>query len=420
MKFCGFHFKILCLAIGLGIMTISSAQSKKFSLSLDQALSLFYKRNLDLIAAQYNIDQARAQEIIAAAIPNPNFNVDIEQIAPNNNNHLGPFHGFSVTQLIQTAGKRDLKIESSRLGSTAAEEDLQDAVRLLTNSVKKSYFALLLAQKTAEVARENKERYEQLAEVNRLRLQQGDIAESDFLRIDVERLKAESDWNNADAAVQAARSDLAKLLSWPDNALGFLADDAWPDIRALTENTTEERLVEKAISQRPDLAAAKTRIEQAEKQVLLAKRMAVPDVTVGVGYGHDPQNTQDNFATFTMSVPLPVFYQQQGEISQANVNLNNARLDLSQAEQSLRAEVVSSFAKLHAAAQAVERFESQILGKIDHIRDAAELSYNKGATSIIDLIEAERTHKSVLLDYYTALTNRTLIYADLQMAVGDK
>ena len=418
----------ISILLMLWFFILLPCQAGDVTLTLDQALSLFYKRNLDIIAAQYNIDQARAQEIIAGAIPNPTFNVDIEQISPRNrvnpgNSPItegGPYYNFLVQQLIQTAGKRGLGMESSRLGTEASEEDLQDALRTLTNAVRKAYYALLLAQKNAEIAEDNTARYQQLWEVNRLRLKQGDISEADFLRIEVEKLKAESDWNNATASVKAAQTELAKLLAWPDNIMSFKAKDEWPDKMPLTEKANEQALLEKASQQRPDIAAAKTRVEQAQKQLTLAKRLAIPDVTVGVGYSHDPQNLNSDFAQVQVSVPIPLFYQKQGEVSQAAVGFQNAQLNLAQTEQTLRADVVASLAKWQAAEKVVNRYEQDILTKIDQIRESAELSYLNGATGIIDLVEAERVHKSALLDYYTALNNRTLTYADLQMAVGDK
>lgn len=427
MKWTGFSAWIY-LTIVLYALSAPVAWANGQSISLDQALSLFYTRNLNIIAAQYNVDQARAQEIIASAIPNPVFSVDLEQIGPRNlvnpgNNPIregGVYYNFLIQQLIQTAGKRGLGMESSRLGTEASEEDLQDVLRTLTNAVRKTYYSLLLAQKNAEVAEDNKSRYEELWEVNKLRLKQGDISEADFLRIEVEKLKAESDWNNAAAAVKTAQTELAKLLAWPENVMSFKAKDEWPENMPLAQNPNEQALVDKALQQRPDMAAAKTRAEQAQKQLTLARRLAIPDVTIGAGYSHDPQNINSDFAQVQLSVPIPLFYQKQGETRQAAVNLQNAQLNLAQTEQTLRAEVVSALAKWQAAEKVVNRYEKEILTKIDQIRESAELSYLNGATGIIELVEAERVHKSALLDYYTALNNRTLTYADLQMAVGEK
>lgn len=420
-------FSLGILAVFLLCLLCLPGLADETLLSIDEIIALFYQRNLDLIAAQYNIDQARAQEIIAAALPNPVFSFDVEQIhSPNLVNNggqskdLGPYYNVLVQQLIVTAGKRRLGQESSRLGTQASEQDLQDALRILTQAVRKSYYTLLLAQKNAEVAKDNSARYRRLAQVDRLRLKEGDISEADFLRIEVEKLKAESEADNAEAGITAAQTELATLLSWPDGVMGFLAKDKWPEAMPLAQNLDETRLLELAMRQRPDIAAARTRAEQAEKQVTLAKKSAIPDVTVGLGYSHDPQNLNPDFAQVQLSVPLPLFYQKQGEIGQASAHFKNAQLDLLKTEQTARAEVVAAAAKWQAADQTVQRYKKDILTKIDQIRSSAELSYQKGATGLIELIEAERTHKNALLDYYTALNNRILTYADLQMAVGEK
>ena len=421
-------FVLAQIVLILSVLSFPVVQAEEAILTIDQVLSLFYERNLDLIAAQYNIDQARAQEIIASAIPNPTLTFDAEQIRSRNLVQgltptpidKGPYYNFLIQQLIQTAGKRGLSMESSRLGTEAAEADLQDVLRTLSNTVRKAFYTLLLAQKTAEVAEDNKYRYEQIWELDKLRLKQGDISEADYLRIEVEKLKAESDWNNAEAAVKTAQTYLAKLLAWPENAMSMKAKDEWPSNMPLTEKADAASLLEKAMQQRPDIIAAKTRTEQAKKELTLAQRRAIPDVTVGVGFTHDPQNINPDYAQAQISIPIPLFYRQKGEISQAAVNLQNAQLNLAQAEQTLKSDVTSSLAKWEAAEKLVKRYEKNILAKINQIRDSAEFAYSKGATSLIELIDSERTYKSVLLEYYTALANRSQTYADLQMALGEK
>ncbi|WP_231890823.1 TolC family protein [Methylomonas koyamae] len=112
-----------------------------------------------MIAAQYNIDQARAEQVVAGAIPNPVFGVQISEIGNNPNmgsnaigcNHspsvsCGPAEYFPFSQLIEVAGKRGLRMQSSGFATQAAESDLRDAVRIFSNMVRDAYFDLLLAQ----------------------------------------------------------------------------------------------------------------------------------------------------------------------------------------------------------------------------------------------------------------------------------
>lgn len=394
---------------------------KEIPLNEKQALALFYQRNLDLLAAKYNIAAAKASEIISAAIPNPVMSLDVYELGgKTNNNGIGPATSVRIDQLIQTAGKRQVKIESSQLATKASEEDLYDAVRTFSNAVRKSFYSLLLAQKTYDFATDNVSHYQALLRANQLRLDLGDISVSDFLRIKVETGKAQSDLDKSLAMLEQARSDLAVLLAWPDQAMQFKADDDWPTPTEIGQSQGRDALFSKALEQRPDLKAAKLRIEQAQRDLSLSRKQVIPDVTVGGYYQHDPGNVDLNTVGVGFQVPLPVFYRNKGEIDQAAVKLSNAMLQLDQAEQSIRADVVSAYASWKSASSVAKRFESEILDDVRSVREAAELSYAKGATSIIDMIEAERNYKNTMMDYYTALSNQSSSFADLLAAVGEK
>ena len=130
-----------------------NAQAQNQALSVDQVLALFYQRNLDLIAAQYNIEQSVADAIIASAIPNPTIGFQLLELSRNLNNNAsatgcpqntscGPAQYYSFSQLIEVAGKRGLRIQSSGFATQAAESDFRDAIRIFSNMVRDTYYQL--------------------------------------------------------------------------------------------------------------------------------------------------------------------------------------------------------------------------------------------------------------------------------------
>ena len=186
--------RVCALVLALGAVLPGAARAA-LELDENQALALFYARNLDLIAAHYEVDRSRAKEIIAAALPNPVLNVgtselDVSRNAGNNGD--GPAAGFSVSQLIETAGKRRLRMASSALGTQAAEDTLRDTTRQLTAGVRHAFYALLLAQQTVAVAAETSAHYAELVRLHEIRLAHGDIPQADLWRLKVEQLKAEA------------------------------------------------------------------------------------------------------------------------------------------------------------------------------------------------------------------------------------
>lgn len=406
------------------VMVACAEAAGVVALTEQQAIALFYERNLDLIAAQYHVDQAQADRIVAAAIPNPVLTVNLYELNPkmlkDGNSRLGPALSPQIQQLIETAGKRRLRMESSELGSEAAELDLQDTVRVLTNAVRRAYYTLLLAQKTFEVARDNADRYREIVRINTLRLKSGDIAETDLLRLEVESQKAQGDLDQTKTALAQARADLLLLLGWPENSLEISAVESWLSATPLTTRVEQASLVNRALELRPDLKAARVRIQQAQKMLTLARRLSVPDVTISGSYTRDPANNILDTGGIGISVPLPLFYRREGEIAKAGVDLNTAELALRQIEQGVRAEVMKAYSALQSADAIARRFEESVVERIEKLRKAQEFAYQRGAVGLLDLIDAERNYKAMMLDYYAALANRSHAWADLRMALGEE
>jgi cobalt-zinc-cadmium efflux system outer membrane protein len=417
----------ICLVITLFAMPLrAETQPTGLAITEQQAIAMFYQHNLSLIAANFNIDDARAQEIISGAIPNPVFSFTISSLSPimfrQQYSHLNSLPAISpqIQQLIETAGKRRLRIESSGLATEAVTFDLQDTTRILTNAVRRSYYGLLLAQKTATVANDNFERYREILRVNAVRLKVGDIAATDFTRMEVESLKAQGDQDQAKTALNQARADLLLLLGWPENSLDITAVETWAQANNVIAKASQEQLVTQAIERRPDLQAARVRIDQAEKMLTLANRLAIPDVTVNTFYQRDPGNFFTDSYGVGFSVPLPLFYRQEGEISKARVALQSSELAVKQAEQGVRTDVMKALSAWQSADAISQRFESAVVKRIEMLRKAQEIAYQKGAIGLLDLIDAERNYKAMMLDYYTALANRSNAWADLLMAYGEE
>ena len=421
-KISGFYFSIgIILLAWLFTLTPLTALAKEKVITEQQAIVLFYQRNLNIIAAKYGLDQAKAQEIIAAAIPNPVFNLNTAEIAGRYPGHATPAVNIGIDQLIELGGKRRLRMEGSQLGTEAAENDLKDTIRIFSNAVRHAFYGLLLAQKSVAIAQEAVEGYKEILQASKLRLRAGDIAQRDFTRIEVETLNSQSDFDKTLANLTRARSELAVLLAWPEKAEQFVAENRWPEIgRFHYPLDDEETLIRQALFQRPDIRAAQLRIEQASKNLKLARRLRIPDITVSAAYAHDYGNIVLDSAMIGISVPLPLFYQHQGEISKATIEVNGAELQVRQVEQNLRTEIVSAVATWNAATAVVKRYqEGGVLNRIAKVQASAEFAYNHGNTDIIDLIQARRDYKAKMLEYYATLADRSFAYADLLSALGE-
>ncbi len=418
--------------MGFSLM-LPAAPEKPAVLTENQVIQLFYQRNLDLLAARYSIDRAQAQEIIASAIPNPTISVQIAELSKNpninsaalgctkgRNVNCGPAEIYAFNQLIEIAGKRGLRMQSSAIATQAAESDFRDALRILTNVIRDAYFGLLQAQKNHWLAKEIVTHYQDIVRDNRLRLKAGEIRGPDFLRINMESLKAQADLDNAEAAVEQAQGNLATVLNWPDIDMQLVVDDKWPEIREIGQSLAREALIEKALSFRPDLQGDKLRADQADKDLILANRLKYPDVTLNAGFARDPSNTVLNTGFVGISIPVPLFYQYKGEINKASVNLGQMHLAVEETKLAVRNDIVASLAAWKSTDKIVRLYEKELVQQARQVRDRTELAYTKGVIGVLEFIDAQRSYKSVMLDYYTAMINRVNAYYDLAKSIGEE
>ncbi len=403
----------------------ASYASPRLPMTEREIIAIFFERNIDLLSAQFEIDRAEAMEWIASAIPNPELSFGLNELngvivgRPNQVGNQGLGYNVFLTQMIITAGKRDLRMESARFGREAVEADFKNTLRVLVNKLRHGFYDLLLAQKSLTVAQENMATFDRLAEANRLRESTGDIAETELQRVEVERLKARGELDLAEANLRSRQSELAKLLNWPERAMDYVAADVWPKIPA-GYDAKEEVLLEHAIDQRPDLKAQDLRVQQMAKEAELARRLVAPDVTVSGGYLQDAGNLNLDTGAVLATAEVPVFYQYSGEVGKALADFNEARNQREQLKNRVRKEVLSALAALQGTSAIVERFESQVLRRISAARSSVEYAYTQGAAGLIDLLDAERNYKAMMMDYYVAENHRALSFADLVMAVGEE
>ena len=409
---------VLGLVISIEMLLAHGATADNAPLSEEQALVQFYQQNLGILAARYIVDSARAQEMIAAEFPNPQLSFDLFKITPRAVDGY-PGRSARIDQLIELGGKRRLRVAAATLGTQASEHDLKDALRTLSNALRHAYYTQVLAQKSVSLASDEFEHLKEVEKISELRFKRGDIAESDFLRIQVETDQASSDLDTAQAQLTSARAALALLLAWPADAATLRVAETWPQSMQRLAGANADSLIAKALSRRPDLEAARLRSAQAREQVKLAQKLQIPDVTVGVDYQHDADNSAVDSYGFGFQVAIPIFNQYKGEIAQAKANLSTTELQALLQEKTIRSEIERGFSAWQAAARITQRFQAHVLARVTAIRQAAELAYSKGATSVLDLIDAERRYKAMLHDYHAALTNQTLAYYDLVQAQGE-
>ena len=429
------QLRFICCVIVLGVLSVSAypssaaspspapvqatVASKTLRLSLNDALGLFVSQNLDVLIAKYGIEFRKGQEVTARLFPNPLLSVGTLSSYSQGRTLSNSYQlSTQASQLFELAGKRGYRIESAGFGTQSAEAAFEDAVRLLGFTVKDTYYRIQLAQRRLVLAEENRDRFSRILEINTIRFKKGYIAEIDLIRIRLQMVDFHS---------QVIRS-----LQEAESARGYLRQLLWLSPKTMLELTTElgfrridpdiETLRVAALEVRPDIRAKRHTFSQRESDLKLAQAYRIPDVTIGAGYAIQGVQGPDNPGQVALNagIPLPLFNRNQGGIRQAEVSLQSAEADLDKTINLVENEVDVAYRNLLQSRRLVEAYVGDVLEDARSSLTIVERAYERGGATILDLLDAARTSRTIQQNYIEALFNYQHHLFQLESAVGQE
>jgi cobalt-zinc-cadmium efflux system outer membrane protein len=405
------------LAVPLLVRAAFAAEAT--GLTLEGAVALALRNNPDLRAREQDRAATAAAETTAALRPNPTLSNETQDFT------------FGVGQLLERGGKRERRMESARLGTAVAEGDLADARRQLVLEVRTTFVAALLARSNLDLARANLADLVRVEDLQKVRFDAGEVSQGDVVRLQLQRMQFESDVETAELAESAARSTLRRLLGDSGLAADFTVQGT---LHVPSAHAELSDLLGRAQRSRPDLQSAAAAVKKGDADERLARANATADPSVTVGWGHtgaaaipsEPwlrpgysTGPRDNWLGFGVSVPLRIFDRNQGEIARARAAAEGSVWRLDAARRQVASDVEQAFAVWRASTERAARFESTFRPQSSELRQIAEFAFAKGATSVLDLLDAVRTDRGVELAYRQALADANTHLFELEAAIGE-
>jgi cobalt-zinc-cadmium efflux system outer membrane protein len=376
------------------------------ALSLVEAERMMLAKNRELQAARRMQEGARADSMTADRAPNPTLSLQTVNINPKLGVGSGGFRDKTVDtsvridQVIERGGKRELRVQTGRALEAAADADYADVLRQQRQSLRSAYYDLALAQEKTAILGDTAGLFERSLDAADRRLKAGDIAAADLSRMRVDALRAMNDARAAEAERARAQVALAYLVGAEASARSIRAVDPWPKSTEYAGGLDPD-----LIDRRPDVRAAKARVEASDRARELARRLRTRDISVGMQFEHFPSGPADgagNSYGVGISIPLFVSHAYEGEIRRAEVDLDAARDNLERVRALATGELSRAWADLQSSAERVRRYNDTLLGEARRSAEAAEFAYKNGALGIMDLLDARRTLRATQIDAATA------------------
>ena len=408
-----------CLFIWLFfIVALGQIGLAQKALTWQEVRDKFESANPTLRAGQIGVDESRAQEVTANLRPNPNLTILADQIDPFNG---GPSHGpfayllssGSVSELWERQHKRGLRLESAQKATAIVVSGQADLERNLLFNLRGAFIQTLQEKAILSLAKENLAYYDHVLDVNRERYKAGGIAQVDLKRLELQRVQYLSDLQTADVNLRTAKIQLLMLLNDQTPVEQF--DVIGPfDFADQTPPLNDVR--QAALDTRPDLRAALQSVDKARTDYRLAVANGSTDPTLGFDVGRNPPI--DQYIGFSVSIPLRIFDRNQGEKRRTQLDIDrNGRLAAAARAQVFN-DVDSAYAMVNSAVILLEPYKDQYLEEASSVRDTISFSYQHGAASLLDFLNAQADYRSVQVNYLNLVASYLNAASQLNLSVG--
>lgn len=410
------------------ISFIAHAEGASPRLSLTDAVRLARTRGYDLQIASANARAVEADVLAAGATPNPvlgggpSRRIDCGAGCPDKTT-WGAYASLSDEGLIEGAltRKRALRRDAAKRAAEAARFSRVDAERILVAQAKVQYVQTAAASARLEFAREVAAALEKSVEVNRVRYPRV-IDEGQLARVEQEALKAEQEVDRARRNLRQEQIDLATLLATdPSIPIQVDRDALRFRVPQMLMGIDKDALARMAAEARPDKKALAAREAQADAAAMLARRERFPDVALALQYqnlGVGNDAPQPPTLSVGVSLPIPIFYRRQGEIGRADAERDAVAAARRKLDNTVVAEIESSWNAFVTARAIVERYETRLLERARRAKEITQVQFDAGSSTLTDLLDAQRSFVAVNGDYYAELVNYWSAVFLLEQAVG--
>jgi cobalt-zinc-cadmium efflux system outer membrane protein len=398
--------------------TLAGNANAQKALTWQEVRARFEAANPTLQAGQVGVEESRAQEVTAYLRPNPNLSLLADQINPFDG---GPPHstfGFllstaTVTYLHERQHKRELRLESLQKATGIATSGQADLERTLIFGLRMAFVQALQEKAALDLAKENLNYYDHVLGMNRERFNAGAIAQVDLDRLEIQRVQYESDLQTAEVNLRTAKIQLLTLLNDRTPVDQF---DVTGPFDFSDKLVPLDEIRQTAVDTRPDLKAALQAVDKAKTDHKLAVANGSTDPTFGFDVGRNPPI--DQYVGFSVTIPLRVFDRNQGEKKRTELDISRNERLADAARAQVFSDVDSAYAMVNSDVILLQPYRDRYLKQAASIRDTISFSYQRGAASLLDFLNAQAEYRTVQASYLNLVASYLSAAGQLNLAVG--
>lgn len=381
----------------------AAATAASTPLSLARAIEFALEGNPEVAAAMRQLEATEGQVLQGSARPNPELAYSLEKTRTQS---------WQLNLPVELGGKRAARTKAAEKSREQAQAQLIELKATVRANVAAAYFDVLTARERLALATDSTALAKSSTDTVAKRVAAGKVSP-------VEETKAR-------VAEAGIRVELAQAASEQRNALSRLfALMGRTDVPYTVLEGTAETLppvpnladLQALISSSPAVVLARIEVDRRKALTDLEQSKRVPDVKVSVGMQRSNE-TQRNVLLFGVSVPLPVFDRNQGNLLEALKLEDKARDELQGATVRLHSEVAQARERLTTITAEVQSLQQDVLPGAKSAYDAATIGFENGKFNFLEVLDAQRTYFTAKSQYLKALGEAHRAAADIDRLLG--
>jgi outer membrane protein, heavy metal efflux system len=399
------------------LATASLAQvPDTLKLTLPDAEKIFLQNNLELIAQRYNVDINKALVEQAHYWDNPVLNTDqniYDGAFFRHDANYGQVY-IQLVQLIRTAGKRNKEIQLASDQVLSSEQQFNELLRNIRYLLRSDFNTLSQQFRTLEIYRSETDALQRLSTGMEAQFQAGNISQKDNIRVKALLFSIQSDAADLQRQIADLEKEFVTLLQIRgDTVISPQKGPAFNpgNIPALAE------LLDSARAHRPDLKLAATNLLSQQHNLSLQKAQVVPDVSVGVEYDH-ASTYVPNFWGLQISLPLPLFNRNKGNIKAAEFSIRQADVQAQSVRATAEQQVIGAYHKFLSQRQLQQGVSKDFLDNYNLLMERMTRSYQDRQVSLLEFIDFFDAYKDAVSKQLLLETNLRNAAEELNYSIG--
>lgn len=381
------------------------------NLTLRDVLQLMLQSNPELASFFKEILAFEGTKLQASKFRNPRFAVEAEDIN-SSNSALQRFTTFRISQLIELGGKRSARMNVASLGQELADKSFEVKRLELIARTANTFIDVLAGQARLRVAEETVQLTQKVVDTAHRRVEAGKAPPIEETRSRVALSTATIELEQAKRELAAARTQLSLLWGSTTPNFGTVLGDLEATVTIPSLEMLEQRIVSNPLAQR-----SMKNIDHRKAIIELEKSQRIPDVTLEGGMRRYLQ-TNDTTAVASLSIPIPLFDRNQGNLQEAYQRLSKAIDEQTAVELLLRTELTGAYQALRAAENEIRLLHDEVLPGARSAFDVANRGYELGRFSFLEMLDAQRALFQSRVLYVRALANYQRLINEIERLIA--